>query len=259
MARKELRGQATAVKLLEQVDAALKTAVVEQKGDVVQGVAALKVDAGLVGPAVAEMVVKVTGASRRTQAANNLKQIALAMHNFYSVYNRLPAAAVYDNRGKPLLSWRVQLLPFLEANDLYKEFHFDEPWDSDHNKKLLDRMPRVYAVPNSKGKSHLTPYQVFHGKGAIFEGKNGITFAQIPDGTSNTILVVETKPEVPWTKPEDIPFDVDKPLPKLGGIQPDGFQAAFADGSVHFLKKTVKEKTLKILIGRNDGQVPEGY
>jgi hypothetical protein len=254
-ARKELRGQSMAVKLLGQVDEAVKVAAVEQKGDVVQAAASLRIDTDLVAPAAAEIVVKMTQSSRRIQGTNNLKQIALAMHNFHSVYNHLPPAATYDNRGKPLLSWRVQLLPFLEADELYKEFHLDEPWDSDHNKKLLDKMPRVYADPNHKGKTHLTPYQVFVGKGAMFEGKTGVSLANVPDGTSNTILVVETRPEVPWTKPEDLPFDVDKPLRKLGGLQPDGFQAAFADGSVHFVKKTASEKTLKILIGRNDGQV----
>ncbi len=243
-----------ALKLLDQVDGAFKDAVIQQKEDVVQATASVTVDPAVLAPGVAQMVGRIMESERRAQAANNLRQIALAMHNFQAVYNSLPPAAIYDRNGKPLLSWRVQLLPFLEQDRLYKEFHLDEPWDSPNNKKLLDRMPRVFASP-SQGKSHFTAYQVFVGKGTVFEGKKGISLVNIPDGTSNTILAVETLPAVPWTKPEDIPFDVDRPLPKLGGFHEGGFWATMCDGSARFIKSTVPEKTLKIAIGRNDGQV----
>jgi prepilin-type processing-associated H-X9-DG protein len=78
---------------------------------------------------------------------------------------------------------------------------------------------------------------------------------QITDGSSNTILAVEAKREIPWTKPEDIPFDPNVPLPELGGFTPDGFNALFADGSVHYLKKSIAPTTLKALITRDGGEV----
>src|SRR5207302_1956982 len=92
-------------------------------------------------------VQKVRMAAGRTRSANNLKQMALATINYADAFGRAPAAAICDKNGKPLLSWRVAILPFIEQDNLYKQFHLDEPWDSDHNKKLLARMPNVYALP----------------------------------------------------------------------------------------------------------------
>ena len=159
--------------------------------------------------------------------------------------NKLPAAAVYDKDGKPLLSWRVTLLPYIEQGSLYKEFHLDEPWDSDHNKKLLAKMPTTFVPPDSQAfKDHETFFQAFVGKDTVWSGVFSI--GNIPDGTSNTILFVEAKKAVPWTKPEDISLDAGKLLPKLGGLSEGGFMAALCDGSVRFFPATMKEETLRI-------------
>jgi RNA polymerase sigma factor (sigma-70 family) len=107
-------------------------------------------------------------AKARRQSINNLKLIALAMHNRQDTYRSFPASAIYGKNGKPLLSWRVELLPFLEQDNLYKQFHLDEPWDSEHNKKLLDKMPDIFHVPGQKDKTG-TFYQVFVGEGTMFE------------------------------------------------------------------------------------------
>jgi hypothetical protein len=201
---------------------------------------------------------KLLGAADRDLASNSLKNIGLAMHNYHDVYGHFPAAASYDKQGRPLLSWRVHILPYLEQEELYKQFHLDEPWDSEHNKQLLAKMPSIYAAPLPGGAKErsTTPYQVFTGKGAIFEGKKGLSIKQISDGdgTANTLLVVEAGEAVPWTKPQDLPSDPDKPLPKLGMPRADGFLALFADGSVRYIRKTTKEKTLRALITWNGGE-----
>src|SRR5207253_5726964 len=89
---------------------------------------------------------KVTESAGREELTNNLKQIAIAFHNYASAHrDHFPAAAIYSKDGKPLLSWRVALLPYLEQDNLYKQFKLDEPWDSEHNKKLIARMPKVFA------------------------------------------------------------------------------------------------------------------
>jgi len=201
-------------------------------------------------------VQKVRMSAGRMQNQNNLKQIALAMHNYASVYDRLPAAAICDKNGKPLLSWRVSILPFIEQDNLYKSFHLDEPWDSEHNKKLISQMPRVYAIAgvNAPGDTN-THYRVFFGNGAGFDLRKGIRFQDISDGTSNTIMIVEASDAVPWTKPEEVEFDPNKPLPKLGKQIPDGFNVAMFDGSVRFISKSVSEKTLKALITRAGGEI----
>ncbi|HLW67317.1 MAG TPA: DUF1559 domain-containing protein [Gemmataceae bacterium] len=210
------------------------------------------VGAGLLIPAVS----KVQLASGRAQSANNLKQMALAMHNYHDVYQSFPQAAICDKNGKPLLSWRVAILPFIEQDNLYKQFHLDEPWDSEHNKKLLAHMPKVYELPgvNKPGETD-TYYRVFYNNGALFDLKKGVKFSQITDGTSNTIMIVEAGEAVPWTKPDDLEYNPSKPLPKLGKQNPDVFMVAMADGSVRAISKKISEKTLRAAITRDGGEV----
>jgi hypothetical protein len=192
---------------------------------------------------------------RQFQTANNLKQLALAFHNYHSVYGSFPPAAIYAKDGKPLLSWRVAILAFLEQKKLADEFHLDEPWDSEHNKKLVERIPRTYQSEFEGRKPGDTVYLGFTGPDTVFDGKKGVKLLDITDGTSNTILLVEAAHGVPWTKPEDLAYDAKKPLPKLG-VVPEGFYACLCDGSVRWVNSTTPDKTLRLLITRNDGQVP---
>jgi RNA polymerase sigma factor (sigma-70 family) len=191
----------------------------------------------------------------RAQSMDNLKQLGLALHNYLSTDGTFPPAAVYSRDGRPLLSWRVLLLPYLDQNNLFKQFKLDEPWDGPTNKTLLEKMPEIYAIPRDKAKtSHATAYQVFTGAGTIFPSPKASRIADITDGTSNTILIVEAAEPVPWTKPADLPYDPNKPLPKLGGVTKQGFSTAFADGSARFFKHTIKEATLRALITSNGGE-----
>src|SRR5262249_14894911 len=130
-----------------------------------------------------------------------------------------------------------------------------EPWDSDHNNKLLSRIPAVYAAPGRKNSAE-TYYLAFWGKGAAFESKKGLRLpADFPDGTSNTIMIAEAAKGVPWSKPEELAYDPDQPPPRLGGLFEEGFDAGFVDGSVRFIPKAIKPSILHLLIQRNDGQV----
>jgi prepilin-type processing-associated H-X9-DG protein len=203
--------------------------------------------------ALIEAVQKVRDAAARMQNQNNLRQIALAMHSYQDVYGAFPPAAIYDKNGKPLLSWRVMILPFIEQDNLYKEFHLDEPWDSEHNKKLLAQMPPIYRAAEEDVPKHLTRYLGFVGKDAFFDGAKGRKFADITDGTSNTIMVVEAAKGVPWSKPDDLPFGAGKLMPLVVNPKKGGFNAAFCDGSVHFLTNKVKEEVMRLLVQINDG------
>jgi hypothetical protein len=198
------------------------------------------------------------------QSLNNLKQIGRACHNYHDYMNGLPHA-IADANGKPGLSWRVALLPFLEQEALYKQFKLTEPWDSEHNKKLIARMPAVYATFGgaSDGKTY---YRSFTGAGTIMPpaqaaqpGKafRGLSLANVPDGTANTFMVVEASEAVIWTKPDELPFTPGKPPPRLGSGSSDGFFALMVDGSVKKIRSKIDARTLSNAIQTNDGQIVE--
>jgi hypothetical protein len=192
-------------------------------------------------------------ARERAQATNNLKQIGLAFHLFHDKIGHLPVD-IAGKDGKALLSWRVAILPFIEQEALFKQFKFDEPWDSDNNKKLVAKMPKLYAPVRGKAKEGETFYQVFTGEKAIFApGRKPKIFA-IPDGTSNTGMIFEGGEPVVWTKPADLTYDEKKPLPKLGGLFDGEFYVAMGDGSVRRIKKDPDEKELRKLIMPADGE-----
>jgi hypothetical protein len=162
---------------------------------------------------------------------------------------------VYGPDGTPLLSWRVLLLPYLEQEDLYKQFKLDEPWDSEHNIRLLERMPATYAAPGHKKSlypAHHTVCHVFVGPGTAFEGPRGLAFKDFPDGQSDTLLIVEAGDPVPWTKPANISFDPNRVVVPRGPFR-DGFRASMGDGSVRFIRYDVSESRLRSAIMRNDG------
>lgn len=209
-----------------------------------------------------DVLVKADGA--------NLKFISRGMHNFADAWREmLPPAALCDGNGKPLLSWRVALLPYLEQVSLYNMFKLDEPWDSENNKKLIPYMPKIYLLPGSGDeKDGFTHYRVFvapanaQGNHPIFTRPSGPTggalqnrfkINTILDGTSNTILVAESEDPVIWTKPEDLDYDDKKPLPKLGYFWKDATNVAFADGSYRTISRKVKETSLRLAITADDG------
>jgi len=197
-------------------------------------------------------------AAQRMQCRNHLKQLGLAMHSYRETNGHLPAAASYDAGGKKLLSWRVHILPYLEEGALYKQFHLDEPWDSEHNRKLIDKMPATYTCPSTDLRQEgMTTYLAPLGDQTVFSGKEGITFQEITDGTSNTILLVEADSEhaVIWTKPDDLEIDLENPKDWMSGQDRIAFHAVFCDGSVHTLSKGIDAKVLGAMFTRNDGLV----
>jgi hypothetical protein len=209
--------------------------------------------AALAGSAMAPTISQAQASAARSRSMNNLKQIGLAMHNYHDTYNTLPPAAIVDKKGKPMLSWRVMILPYIEQDNLYKQFKLDEPWDSDHNKKLIDKMPPTYAIPTKAAKPGMTHYRVFVGNGAMFDWVQGSGFNTITDGLSNTWMVVEAEEGVPWTKPDDLEFDPLKELPKMGKFFKGGFNVVMGDGSVRFFKKV--PDSAKASITKSGGEV----
>ncbi len=214
--------------IAEELTVALRAATAEQRGASGRIRATMRWEPGW--PATAVAALKDEDA--RVQSLNNLHQLALGVYNYESQFNHLPGSAITDPAGKPLLSWRVALLPYVNQAALYQEFKLDEAWDGPHNKKLLERMPAIYAPPLQPPgwKPNTTYYQVFVGDQTLFPPGRPMRLQNVTDGTAFTLMIVEAGEAVPWTKPEDLPYDPARPLPALGGIFYDGFQAVFADG-----------------------------
>ena len=141
---------------------------------------------GMLLPAVQQ----VREAARRTQSLNNQRQLVLAMHNYYSDNDSLPPAYTVDDDGNPLLSWRVAILPYLEQQDLYDQFHHDEPWDSEHNIQLLDQMPLLFKNPSTAGQPGWTDYVAPINDDSVLVPGAGIDFDAVTDGTSATVMLL---------------------------------------------------------------------
>ncbi len=210
-----------------------------------------------------------TPPSDKEVAQKNLKQIGLAIHNYESSWGFLPVG-VYKKGGVGL-SWRVTILPFLDQENLFRQFKQDEPWDSEHNKKLIDQMPAVFASPGKKAEKGHTHLRAFTGPAAFIPTPTptsgqpghpirGRAFVGIPDGVANTLFVAEAADPVVWTKPDELAYDGAtpndlKPLPKLGGVFPGGFHGVMGDGQVNWFPESMPEATLRALITVSGGEV----
>lgn len=213
---------------------------------------AVQANAATIGILVALLLPAVQAAreaARRNQSTNNMKQLMLALLNYESANGQFPPHAIYSADGQPLLSWRVAILPYLEQQALYDQFHLDEPWDSEHNRALIAQMPAILLDPSSgltpeQGRTH---YVGPVGEGAFFTGTNqGLGMREITDGTSNTIAVlqVDEAQAAVWTKPDDWAYDKATPLRGLhGSPHPGIFLAAFADGHVTPVAEAVDAET----------------
>lgn len=198
--------------------------------------------------------------SERTQCRSNLRQIGLALHTYHDVYGSFPPAYVADADGKPMHSWRVLLLPFVDQLALYNEYDFSEPWDGPNNRRLLARMPPIYACPSHKypaGNSN-TSYVAVFGEHCIFRGADPVAIKDILDGTSNTLMVGEAAAaEIPWMKPEDIDTALHPTLGDSLGFSSDhteGVQFLLGDCSVRLVPLTIDAQRLKALFTRDGAE-----
>lgn len=206
----------------------------------------------------------------RPQSAKAMKKLAEALASYQADHGRLPPPAILSADGKPLLSWRVALLPYLGEEELYHQFKLNEPWNSKHNRKLLEKMPAVFKT-NQFSMSR-TSFRLFSGLNAPFQEKmkQGPKVESIVDGAANTILVTEARKTVAWTRPESLKLIQDFPLPSMedddwntvGGFATvtnsndklvQGFYALMADGAVLFFNKKTDQATRKALF-TSDGR-----
>jgi hypothetical protein len=208
--------------------------------------------------AIAPPLAVAASVNARQMTFDQLKQLELGLLNHEAVFKAFPPPAILSKDGKPLLSWRVKILPFIDENRMYQDFHRDEPWDSPHNKQFIARMPAVYRCLKSKvADSGRTVYQVPRGPSTVFPGPEGIAIRKIIDGTSLTISIVEVDDEhaVPWTKPDDWSFDPENPTAGLGGHYIGVFLAGWADGHASAIPITTDKDFLRAVFTRDGREV----
>jgi len=228
------------------------------------------------------------------QCTNNMKQLALSLHNYHDTFKVLPPASDHpyslddvpveitleefgpddelaSEAEAPNWSWRVRILPFVEQSPQYDQFNFEEPWDSPHNLSVARTMPPTFQCPSDPPEYKevngylipVTSYVMVSGPDAIgsTDGRS-ITFGNIKDGLSNTLMIVEVSGEnrPAWTEPLDITIEelqrgINSEFGRSAGSNhPHGMNAAFGDGSVQFLSDTLDAESLGFLGQIDDGQ-----
>ena len=207
-------------------------------------------DLGEVPQEIRQRVEQAEDSRRSRKSLDNTKRIIIAIAAYWDNHDLTLPPAFTSREGKPLLSWRVAILPYLDQKALYDEFRLDEPWDSQHNKKLLFKMPEVFRSPASKSIGPRTSYLTPRGATTAFPGEKAIKLTDILDGTANTVALVEVDDDrtVPWTAPNDWAFDVDHPKAGLGHLHRKGFCVAMFDGSAHLVPTDYAAEHLKGIV-----------
>jgi len=192
----------------------------------------------------------------------HLSQLQLALHNYHDAHGCFPPAYLVDNKGTPVHSWRVLILPFIEENELYAAYRFDEPWNGPNNLQLTDHMPQIYHLPNDPTPSSTTNIVAVVGSETAFPGSGCTRLDDLTDGLDNTILLAEiTSSGICWMEPrdlrvEDMSFTVNDPKrPSISSSRRWGPYVVFAD-SIHTyrLSPLLDPETLKALTTRAGGE-----
>lgn len=223
---------------------------------------------GIMAALLLPAVQAVREAARRAACTNNMKQITLALHNYESQYGQFPPAYVADKDGKPLYSWRVLILPYMDHDYLYQQFNLDEPWDSPANRAVSQAAISLFQCPSDSSNqqgSNKTNYVMIVGQGCISDGPTGKRMRDVPDGLSKTIILAEVaNPDISWAEPRDLDaatmsYQINDPSGQecISSNHPRVANVAFADGSVHVLSESTSPQTVREMT-QVDDKAPQG-
>ena len=194
--------------------------------------------------------------ANQATCSNNLKQLAIALQNYHDTFGSFPPAYIADEQGRPMHSWRILIMPFLESSILYSEYRFDEPWNGPNNRLLHARMRRTFHCPSDTTQgAPMTNYVVVVGPETAFPGNGCVSLDQIADGPANTLLVVEVHNSgIHWLEPRDLSFaqmarKINSPAGQgISSAHSGSAQAAFADGHIQILPNTLPAAEVRGLL-----------
>jgi prepilin-type processing-associated H-X9-DG protein len=189
--------------------------------------------------------------ARRAQCSNQLKNIALGLHNYQDVYGCLPPAYTVDAAGKRLHSWRTLILPYMEQKALYEKIDLSKPWNDPVNREAFETPVSGYHCPSMVDSPTHTPYFAIVGVNSCFPPTEPRKLADITDDHSQTLMVVEVGSElaVPWMSPTDVSEqEIVSFTATQERLHPGGMQTAYVDGHVQFLSNKTSAATIRALV-----------
>jgi hypothetical protein len=205
--------------------------------------------------------VKVRQGRERIASIRNLEKIAAALDAYAADHGSYPTPAIKSQSGKPLLSWRVLILPYLGEQELFDQFNLNQSWDAAGNQQFkYQSMPAVYRHPNSQGWATETVYHLVTGNGTLFPASGPLGPNQITDDTTKTILLAEARSSSVWTEPVDVDAIASGGTINsvsgagLGGITEGGVCVVTVDGRGHFLSEATPAMTVNALISPRGGE-----
>jgi hypothetical protein len=196
-------------------------------------------------------------AARHTQCRSNIGQLYFALLQYHEIHGTFPPANIADADGRPMHSWRVLILPFIDQVAVYEQYRFDEPWDGPHNSELANRTGDTFHCPSgpNRGGSPLTDYVVIVGPDTAFPGAASTSLSDITDGPENTVLLAEIAgSNIHWMEPRDLQvaemsFVVnDRDRPSISGPHSRGPAVVFADRlTAYRLDASLRPATLRAM------------
>lgn len=194
--------------------------------------------------------------SRQICCRAHLSRIGGALQSYNDKYGTFPPAYLEDESGAPAHSWRVLILPFVGAEDLYRRYNFDEPWDGPNNRQLAILRPDVFACA-SRGDGSTRSATSFVAIASPEAAMHGTRTTAVPNmsDAAHTILVVEhPETQINWLEPRDLDLR-EFGVPAQGltdsrapATHPDGMWTLFADGGLYLLKYSTTDDDLRTLL-----------
>ena len=235
--------------------------VVQVVALIVGGVAAMAV---LFGALIAFVLPAIRSRqlnNYHNQSSIHLQRIGEAMRAYHKDYGSYPPAYVADSNGRPMHSWRVLLLPYLDETDLHARYDFNKPWD-EQDLEIESRIPGVYTSPadGTSGDEGHTSFVVIVGRRTLFPGAGTTRSTQVRDGLSGTIMVVERhNSEIPWHQPNDLrsekmQFQVNGRGPEVASNHAGGAWVLMADGKTCFVRDRLSPDYLQSLTTIDGGE-----